>query len=524
MSKIPSRFKTTPFPIRAVMLPLLFLSVAIGTMAYFLTIAAERENTIARDNSLHLTQTAFESVRREISNWTKDYAWWDETLENVTGEIDTEWADENVGEYLQKTYGISGSFVVDPTSTTTYFSPQGDGAHSDAMVFLGDQAQTFLSQVQAMTMAESITVMTHVKNDSGVYLVAGAAITAEKPSETDLVRHSRHVLILYKLYDKGLTDDLAAQFLLEDLTVNVAESIQGNATMALNDISGKAIAFANWTPKRPGDSLVFELLPRISLATGLLIFAAFLVFANWSRSAIEASNAKSSFLSNMSHELRTPLNAIIGFTGAIKAEIFGPVGNDKYLEYIDHIGSSGQHLLELINDILDVSAIEAGKLELHEDNIVVDDLVEASIQFIKARAEQKQIHLHTDIQTALPMLYADTRRMKQILLNLLSNAVKFTPDEGTVTLSVSQNNGGGHVFITTDTGIGMSDVELAKAMVQFGQVDSCLNRKEEGTGLGLPLTMGLVELHGGMLDIISEKGVGTTVTLTFPPARAVSDT
>lgn len=236
-----------------------------------------------------------------------------------------------------------------------------------------------------------------------------------------------------------------------------------------------------------------------------------------------ANRAKTELMANMSHELRTPLNAIIGFTGAITAETFGPIGNEKYLEYIEDIGDSGQHLLELINDILDVSAIEAGKLELHDDDVVIDDLVESSIRLIADRANQKQIHLRTDVQRDLPILRADVRRMKQTLLNLLSNAVKFTPDDGMVTLSVSQEDVGGHVFTVTDTGIGMNHVELAKALVQFGQVDSGLSRKEEGTGLGLPLTKGLVELHGGIFDITSEKGVGTTVTVTFPPERVVSD-
>ncbi len=236
-----------------------------------------------------------------------------------------------------------------------------------------------------------------------------------------------------------------------------------------------------------------------------------------------ANRAKSDMLANMSHELRTPLNAIIGFAGSIMAETFGPIGNEKYLEYIGDIGNSGGHLLELINDILDVSAIEVGKLDLREENIIVDDLVESSVRLISFRAKQKQIRLKTNIQKALPLIYADARRLKQILLNLLSNAVKFTPEEGTVTLTVSHEDDGGHVFIVADTGIGMNLVELAKAMTQFGQVDSGLSRKEEGSGLGLPLTTGLVELHGGTLDIVSEKGIGTTVTVKFTKERVVQD-
>ena len=236
-----------------------------------------------------------------------------------------------------------------------------------------------------------------------------------------------------------------------------------------------------------------------------------------------ANRAKSELLANMSHELRTPLNAIIGFTGSIKAETFGPLGHEKYSEYINDISGSGQHLLELINDILDVSAIEAGKLELHEDPLVIEDLVEASVRLIQDRADHKNINLNVNVADSLPTLYADVRRMKQILLNLISNAIKFTPNDGMVTLSVTYDEARGHVFTIIDNGIGMNHVELAKAMSEFGQVDSGLNRKEEGTGLGLPLTKGLVELHGGTFDITSEKGKGTTVTIHLPKERSNVD-
>ncbi|NQV46133.1 MAG: PAS domain S-box protein [Rhodospirillales bacterium] len=239
--------------------------------------------------------------------------------------------------------------------------------------------------------------------------------------------------------------------------------------------------------------------------------------------AVVANRAKSEILANMSHELRTPLNAIIGFASAIKAETFGPIGNKKYSEYINDIGTSGEHLLELINDILDVSAIEAGKLELNKNNLVIEGLVEESVRLIQYRAEKKYINLKVNIADSLPILYADKRRMKQILLNLLSNAVKFTPDNGTVALSVVHDETSGHVFTVTDTGIGMNHVELAKAMSEFGQVDSGLSRKEEGTGLGLPLTKGLVELHGGTFDVASEKGKGSTVTVCLPKERSNVD-
>ncbi|RAU20442.1 hypothetical protein CU669_18500 [Paramagnetospirillum kuznetsovii] len=232
-----------------------------------------------------------------------------------------------------------------------------------------------------------------------------------------------------------------------------------------------------------------------------------------------ANRAKSEILANMSHELRTPLNAIIGFSETMLIEMFGPLGSAKYLEYAKDIHYSGQHLLELINDILDVSAIEAGKMELHEEAVAVDHLVAASVRLVADRAEKGKVTLQSRLAPDLPSLFGDARRLKQILLNILSNAVKFTPEDGSVTITAEINGYGDLAVKVKDTGIGMSPEEIAKAVTKFGQVDSSLARKHDGTGLGLPLTIGLVDLHGGTLDISSKKGQGTEISIVFPKSR-----
>ena len=234
-----------------------------------------------------------------------------------------------------------------------------------------------------------------------------------------------------------------------------------------------------------------------------------------------ANRAKSEFLANMRHELRTPLNAIIGFSDSIRHEIYGPLSNEKYRGYIEDIHSSGNHLLELISDILDVSAIEAGKLKLHEENLNVGNVIKKAVQLVNGRADAGDVRLTGNADDDLPMLCADKRRLMQILLNLLSNAVKFTLRGGEVTLTASLDDTNAQVLTVTDTGVGMDKKEMAKAMSEFGQVDRSLARKQEGTGLGLPLTKGLVELHGGELIIDSRKGRGTTVTVRFPQERTV---
>ena len=235
------------------------------------------------------------------------------------------------------------------------------------------------------------------------------------------------------------------------------------------------------------------------------------------RHAKVASRTKSEIMANMSHELRTPLNAIIGFSDTMLNGVFGPINNDRYEEYTRDIHDSGKHLLDLINDILDVSAIEAGKLDLHPEPLEIVPVVRSSLKLIGHRADASGVTLLHHFETNLPELLADQRRVKQILLNLLSNAVKFTPEGGRVSLSVSTAPDGGIRFEVEDTGIGMNKAGIETALTQFGQVDSKLARKYEGTGLGLPLTKSLVEAHKGTLDIRSRIGHGTTVVVHFPP-------
>jgi PAS domain S-box-containing protein len=238
------------------------------------------------------------------------------------------------------------------------------------------------------------------------------------------------------------------------------------------------------------------------------------------RDQAEAANrAKTEFLATMSHELRTPLNAIIGFSEIIQTEILGPIGSVKYRDYATDIHESGRHLLDLINDILDLSKVESGLDELHEEDIEILELAHSVWRLIQQRAQKQGVRLILELPEKPPPLYADLRKLKQILVNLMSNAIKFTEKGGKVTLKVWFRGDSGYVFQVADTGIGIAIEDIPKALSQFGQVDSTLGRRHEGTGLGLPLTKALVELHGGSLDLQSQPGVGTTVTARFRVER-----
>ena len=236
--------------------------------------------------------------------------------------------------------------------------------------------------------------------------------------------------------------------------------------------------------------------------------------------AVQANRAKSTFLANMSHELRTPLNAIIGFSEFIYRQTFGPVGNERYLTYLMDIHASGRHLLKIINDILDLSKIEAGKVEVErEEPLDVLETIDAAVRMVRPETERKAVSLAIDAPKHLPPLIGSQRKLTQVLLNLLSNAVKFTDARGVVVVRAKRSGRGDLSIAIADTGIGMSESEVRVALTPFGQVDSRLARKYEGTGLGLPLAKAMIESHGGRLQIESAPGRGTTVTIRFPSSR-----
>jgi PAS domain S-box-containing protein len=234
-----------------------------------------------------------------------------------------------------------------------------------------------------------------------------------------------------------------------------------------------------------------------------------------------ADSSKSEFLANMSHEFRTPLNAIIGFASVMESESFGPLGSAKYGNYAQYIKQSGQHLLSLINDILDLSKVEAGAVELHEERIDVAAAAEDAIRLVRDRARKDGLTLTLDMPAGLPALWADARKLNQILFNLLTNAIKFTKAGGQITLAVRCDPADGYRFAVADTGIGIAPENIPLVLSKFGQVDSSLTRRHEGSGLGLPLTKSLAELHGGDCNVESEVDVGTTVTIRFPAERIV---
>ena len=240
------------------------------------------------------------------------------------------------------------------------------------------------------------------------------------------------------------------------------------------------------------------------------------------RRAEEASLAKSRFLATMSHELRTPLNAILGFSEVMKSELFGRHSVDAYRDYSNDIHASGQHLLMLINEILDLSRVEAGRYELKEEAVSLAAVIEDCRHLLTLRAKKRGVLLSEITEPDMPRIWADERAVRQIALNLLTNAIKFTPQGGQVTIKAGWTMAGGQYFSVRDTGPGIAEEEIPVIMSSFGRGSIAQKNADEGTGLGLPIVKGLVELHGGTFTLRSKLREGTEVIVIFPPERVMA--
>ncbi len=239
--------------------------------------------------------------------------------------------------------------------------------------------------------------------------------------------------------------------------------------------------------------------------------------------ATKANRAKSEFLANMSHEFRTPLNAVLGFSQLLEHKLDGP-NADAHKAHVGYIHEAGTHLLGLIDNILDLAKIEAGKFDPDFEILDTKEIVQSSLQLVSSDAEKSGVKISTDWPLELPPLFADERLLKQILINLLSNAVKFTPQGGTISVTISAADNGGTTIRVSDTGIGVKPADIPLVMEKFGQIDSSLSRHHNGTGLGLPLVKSFMELHGGELAFESQPNVGTVASLVFPGPQGAPTT
>jgi signal transduction histidine kinase len=526
---------------------LIALAMAGVTLVVILIISAARgQDRIAAEKSIELVRAALAMRERNTAVAVKDYAWWTEAVDHLVEMPDAEWAYEHIGHTTYQSIGVPLVTVIDATGRQTFTFVQGEPGELAIAPDRTTGLATLLEQAREAPPTEPVPATGFVRVGDQIFSAALAALTVADPADQAPDAKPRSVLLFGRALDPETIAGIAADLHIEGLTLESVDAVEGRTSFPLKTVDGTAIAALAWTPERPGYVMVRQMaVPVGASIIGLLLLSAITLWQigqldrarrenQHNLEIIEAKNrelivardeaeyanrAKSQFLAVMSHELRTPLNAIIGFSEMMQSELYGPLGDARYRQYAQDIHNSGDHLLSIINDILDLSKIEAGQSELNEEEVDLAQIVASIRRIMQERAAAAGIAFVCDSGEGLPWLLADRRALKQILLNLLSNAVKFTPKGGRVELRMATDPDRTLRITVSDTGIGIDAEDIPRAMAAFGQVDDSWSRKYEGAGLGLPISRALTQLHGGTLELSSSPGAGTTVTVRLPPER-----
>jgi signal transduction histidine kinase len=515
--------KTLSYQVTTYLLTAVFLTVVslLGCLAWI----SHDLNLLAAQSSHTMVGGGFKALREKLGSTAVDYAWWEEAYNHVRAE-DDDWVYNNMGLGIVETQIADVMLIVQPDGAIRYGWRIGQDEAPDASVLPQDVVDAMVARLAEVPLDPVTAEIVNMSIGGNIQALAAARVT---PSDTAALKASDLPILImgYDLTPERI-EAIGETFLIEDLAITTAP-IPDAESIAIEGPGGETVAYLSWTPQRPWNALLLRSAAPVLIALLFLGFVAYVAHLRIRETAAEleqsmnrvaqASHAKSDFMANMSHELRTPLNAIIGFSDVLLQDAGNPKDNAKFKEYLEDINASGQHLLALINDVLDLSKIEAGAEELDERRVAIGDVARSILRILAQRAEEEGVKLTFEAEEPLPQIRVDQRKLQQAFLNVLSNAIKFTGPGGTVAFRIRCEAETGIVFEVADTGIGIAPQDIPKALSKFGQIESTMNRKFGGTGLGLPLTMAIAELHGGRFDLRSELGAGTTVTITLPPER-----
>ena len=529
---------------------LVLFAVALAGGALWLAVE-EIDRTAARSSS-RLAKSAVEDLSKSMAVLAKDYAFWDVTIEKVLVDLDRTWAEDDLGTYMSATFGITGSLVIDENDRLVFFwrHPETPAFSEEGVERIVRDLAHVIEVARSTPMDVPEGVPGLVMAESGLAVAGVSAITPEVPSGENLVRRPRPVLILLRPLDAGWLAQTAERFALEDLRIGFAPAKGSEHAVDLFLSDGTRLAYLDWQTPRAGLRALRDLavpsavLLILALAAGAVVIrrgmqtqqaqiarAQDLASANADlverdqqvRSALQraehATRAKSAFLARISHEIRTPLTAIIGFSQILKLQHRPNQEKTREQEYAEIIHESSQHLLALVNDLLDLSKIESGGFEINESWIDLSREIASIKTVLGVEADRKGVSLQVDLPDDVAALYADAKAVRQILTNLVSNALKFTPDGGRAVIRLRRTEEGGIVLSVADTGAGIDAQDQQTIWEPFTRSRNPALSQAEGTGLGLYLVKMLAELHGADISLESALGEGTVVAVAFGPER-----
>lgn len=529
---------------------LVLFAVALAVGAVWLAVV-EIDRTAARSSN-RLAQTAIEDVTRDMALLAKDYAYWDVTIRNVLVNLDPTWAEHDLGTYISETFGVTGTIVIDEDDSVVF-----SWTHPDRPAFAADAARQVVDDLAVVIGQTRSSPMDHprgfpclVRTSAGLYVAGVAAITPEQPAPDDLDPHPRPVLIVLRPLDETWLTVTSERFALRNLRVVFDLTSGSEQAVHLFRSDGTEVAILDWEPPNAGLNALRDLavpaaiLLALALAAGAVVItramqaqqalvsrAQDLADANSDlvnrdqqvRSALQraehATRAKSAFLARISHEIRTPLTAIIGFSQILKLQHRPNTEKTREQEYAEIIHESSQHLLALVNDLLDLSKIESGGFEINESWVDLAREIASIKTVLGVEADRKGVSLQIDVPDEVPALYADAKAIRQILTNLVSNALKFTPQGGQTVVRLAPASDGTLTLAVADTGAGIDPHDQKTIWEPFTRARNPALSQAEGTGLGLYLVKMLAELHGAEVGMESEPGKGTVVSVVFGPER-----
>lgn len=536
--QVVKQIRSQPDAVRILVLAALLvasLALSISLLLFF----ARGQDDVKRQSAVQVAETGLAVAMSNLSQTTRDYAHWDQSVANLIYHFNPDWAAENIGRYMFDIFGVSTITVIDHKNAVPYHTHL-DAEETEQSATQPIGSMEVLSQKltgglealvararEATTPEQPGSAVGFMVEGDTTYMLGVSAIVSDLnvPEDySELIRDHRVPVMIFGMpISQAFLTDLSESYQLDGL--RLAQHPGSDANLPLVAPDGSEIGYLSWNVALPSSSFSASVYPPVLSAIACIaLLAAYLLMAvaRNAQATADAAAARTSYLTDMSQQLRTPLRAVIGSTETMLKQPFGPIGHEKYKEYVEDIRRNEMHILNVMSDFHDLSKIEAGEFPLEEKPVRLKSMVEAARKAVRERAKAAKVTLSVKIEPEITEVRADESAMKRMIANLLSNAISSMPEGGRVSVNAKRTDDGSLALSVADTGTGMDKTRIRALLAPFHHGGSGLGSIQEGAGLGLPITKALAEMHRGTLAIDSAIDHGTTATITLPADRLIA--